>query len=110
MMVIRPSQGTATAARMVQTTSRQRTTGWRKITTARLPRPMTTSPAAAARTSQLQAKISHGMSPLLSTGPGLRCLPSPRLRDQSFQLLQLGLAGILRLEQAQDDLVERPVE
>src|SRR5699024_10114806 len=101
--------GSAAAPTRLHSTRRIRRTGWRQSRTATAPSVRTIRPPTATSAGRVQAKAFQPISRALpGAAPGR--LPPPGRGDDLLQLAQLPLAGVLRLQEAEDRLVERPVE
>src|SRR5205085_7635696 len=101
------SQGASSAPSSVSSMRRMRRAGSRQSRTARPPRTRSTKLPSAAWASQYQSGVCQAMSFALRL---LRLLLPARPGDQLFQVFQLLGAGVGRLEQAEHELVHRPVE
>src|SRR5262249_38340798 len=103
----RDNQGTSRTPSSVSSIRRIRRAGSRPGRTARLPRRRTANLPRAAWPSQYQSGVSQAMSFALRL---LRLLLPARPGDQFLQVFQLVSAGVGCLQQAEHQLVHRPVE
>src|SRR5262249_31917115 len=101
------NQGTGRAPRRVSSIRRIRRAGSGQGRTARLPKMRITKLPRAAWASQYQSGVSQAMSFALRL---LRLLLPARPGDQFLQVFQLVSAGVGCLQQAEHQLVHRPVE